>query len=260
MEDPKVVTPVTPVVEPTLPVVAPVEPPVTGPVATPLETPPVGEEKLYAGKYKTQEELETGYINSNAEATRMAQEIVRLKQMVQSSLTPGEALEAKDKIVKLENHFDEGTSKVLNQYFEQLMKTKLAENTQVAQTETAFATQVSNSWQETLKLYPEAADPKGKLYVRANEIMFERELAQVDPADGKVVLSTPFAYRMAVEAASLELGKQATPSVNKPRINAIQGPGGKPAVQGKLTYEQYMALPSDEERDAYDLSQRTQVK
>lgn len=257
MPEEPVVTPVTPVVEPTPPVVAPVvETPAPGPVATPTETPLVVEEKLYAGKYKTVEEMESGYLNSNSEATKMAQEINRLKQMVQSSLTPGEEQEVKDKIIKLENHFDGETSKVLTQYFNQLMQSKLAENAQTTQTETAFATQVSDSWQETLKLYPEAADPKGKLYIRANEIMFERGLAEVDPTDGKVVLLTPFAYRMAVEAASLELGKQTPVNPNKPRVGAIAGRAGAPAAQGKLSYEQYMALPSDEDRDAYDNAQR----
>ena len=252
MGEEKVVTSVTPVVKPTPPVVE--QPKVETEPTAPV-TPVVEEEKLLAGKYKTVEELEAGYSSSNSEATRMAQEINRLKQMVQSSLTPGEKQEVKEKVIDLDKHFDPETSRVLNSYFSQLVDKRVTDTAQATKEQSDFQTQVTSNWQETLKAYPEAADTKGKLYLRANEILFERGLASVDQA-GKVVLVTPFAYRMAVEAASLELSKQATPSANKTKINAIAGKGGKSAPQGKLTYESYMALPSDEERDAYDQSQR----
>ena len=212
------------------------------------------EEKLYAGKYKTVEELESGYSNSNQEATRMAQEIKRLTQMVQSALTPTEKKEVEDKVTDLTKHFDPETARVLSNYFGNLVEQRFAKSSQEAQADSDFKTQVSKVWNETTKLYPEATNPKSKLYIRANEILFERKLAQQD-TDGTVRLLTPFAYRIAVEAASLELSRQTSPSAKKGRTGAIQGKGSTPTTQGKLTYEQYMALPSDDARDAYDKSQ-----
>ena len=246
-----VVTPDNPVtpVNPTPPVV---EQPPMG-TEEPV-TPPVEEEKLLAGKYKTVEELESGYANSNQEATRMAQEIKRLTGMVQSALTPGEKKEVADKVTDLTKHFDGETSRVLDSYFNGLMEQRLAKSSQETKEQGDFQTQVSESWEETKKLFPEAANPKSKLYIRANEILFERNLA-TQAADGTVQLLTPFAYRSAVEAASLELSRQTSPSGNKGRVGAIAGRGSKTTTQGKLTYEQYMALPSDEARDTYDKSQ-----
>ena len=109
---------------------------------------------------------------------------------------------------------------------------------------------MSEVWEETKKLFPDVANPKSKLYIRANEILFERKLAVRDD-DGTVRLLTPFAYRLAVEAASAELSRQASPSANKGRVGAIAGRGSKSTPQGKLTYEQYMALSADA-KDAYD--------
>ncbi len=254
MPEEKVVTPETPVVAPTPPVV---EQPPKGTEVTPEVTPIVEEEKLFAGKYKTVEELESGYANSNQEATRMAQEIKRLTQMVKSSLTPGEKKEVEDKVTDLTKHFDPETSRVLSNYFGNLVDKRFTKGSEETQAQSDFQTQVSESWEETKKLYPEAANPKSKTYIRANEIMFERNLATIDEA-GTVVLLTPFAYRIAVEAASLELSRQTSPSANKGKVGAIAGKGSTPTAQGKLTYEQYMALPSDEARDAYDKSQVTQ--
>ncbi len=153
-------------------------------------------------KYKTVEDLESGYANSNQEATRMAQEIKRLTGMVQSSLTPGEAKVVEDKVTDLTKHFDAETAKVLNNYFKTLVDNRFATNNQATKEESDFNTQVSKNWEETKKLFPEVVDPKGKLYIRANEIMFERGLAKMEGET--VVLTTPFAYRMSVEAASVE--------------------------------------------------------
>ena len=231
-----------------------IEQPPKGTEETPPVTPPVEEEKLYAGKYKTPEELEAGYENSNREATRMAQEIKRLTGMVQSALTPGEKKEVEEKVTDLTKHFDPETARVLSNYFGNLVEQRLAKSSQETREQSDFQTQVSTVWEETKKLFPEAANPKSKLYIRANEILFERNLA-TQAADGTVQLLTPFAYRIAVEAASVELSRQTSVSGKKGKVGAIQGPGSKVTTQGKLTYEQYMALPSDEARDAYDKAQ-----
>ncbi len=222
------------------------------PEGTPPVTPLVKEEKLYAGRFKDPEELEVAYKESSTEGQRLAGEVKRLTQMLQSSLTPGEKKEVEEKVTDLTKHFDTETARVLDGYFKSLVDNRFATNNQATKEESDFNTQVLENWEETKKLFPEVVDPKGKLYIRANEIMFERGLAKMD---GKtVVLTTPFAYRMSVEAASVELSRQ-TPSPGKNKLGAIAGKGGKSAPQGKLTYEQYQALPSDEARDAYDQTQ-----
>lgn len=241
-------TPINPEEENQAPLV--VEP---GTEGTPL-TPPVEEEKLLAGRFKTPEELETAYKESSTEGQRLAGEVKRLTQMVQSALTPTEKKEVADKVTDLTKHFDTETARVLSSYFGNLVEQRFAKSSQETQAQSEFKTQVSENWEETKKLYPEAANPKSKLYVRANEILFERGLAAQD-TDGTVRLLTPFAYRIAVEAASLELSRQTSPSANKGKVGAIAGRGSKSVGQGKLTYEQYQALPSDEARDAYDKSQ-----
>lgn len=223
----------------------------------PPVTPPVEEEKLYAGRFKTPEELEDAYKHSSTEGQRLSGEVKRLTQMVQSALTPGEKKEAEEKVTDLTKHFDPETARVLSNYFGNLVEQRFAKSSQETKEQGDFQTQVSTVWEETKKLFPEAANPKSKTYIRANKILFERGLATLG-ADGTVRLLTPFAYRIAVEAASVELSRQTLPSGKKGKVGAIQGPGSKPTIQGKLTYEQYMALPSDEARDAYDKSQVTQ--
>lgn len=225
------------------------------PEGTPPATPttPEPEEKLYAGRFKTPEELEEHYKLSSQEGIRLASEVKRLTGMVQSALTPGEKKEVQEKVTDLTKHFDAETARVLSSYFGNLVEQRFAKSSQETKEQGDFQTQVSESWEETKKLYPEAANPKSKLYIRANEILFERKLA-TQATDGTVQLLTPFAYRIAVEAASLELSRQ-TPAGAKKKVGAIQGPGSKATIQGKLTYEQYMALPSDEARDAYDKAQ-----
>ena len=243
-------TPINPEEENQAPPV--VEQPPKEPEGTP-PVPPVEEEKLFAGRFKSPEELEDAYKHSSTEGQRLAGEVKRLTQMVKSSLTPGEKKEVEDKVTDLTKHFDPETSRVLSNYFGNLVEQRFAKSSQETQAQGEFQTQVTTVWEETKKLYPEAANPKSKTYIRANEIMFERGLATVDEA-GTVVLLTPFAYRIAVEAADAELSRQ-TPSTKKGRVGAIAGRGSTPTTQGKLTYEQYQALPSDEARDAYDKAQ-----
>ena len=218
------------------------------------ETPEGQEEvKIYAGRFKSPEEMETAYKHSSQEGIRLAGEVRRLQQMVQSAITPAQKQEAADKVTDLTKHFDPETSRVLDEYFEGLVEKRFAKNNQENKAQSEFQAEVSKNWEETKKLYPEAANPKSKVYIRANEILFERNLAEVK-TDGTVHVTSPFAYRTAVEAAVLELSRQA-PSANKGKVGAIAGRGSRPVAQGKLTYEQYMALPSDDARDAYDKSQ-----
>lgn len=210
-------------------------------------------EKLYAGVFKSPEELEEGYVNSNREATRMAQEIKRLTTLIQQAQTPKEVNAIQDKVDDLTKYFDAETAKILSGYFKNLLKTEFENFQNQSRSQSEFQGQVSDAWEETKKLYPEAGDPKSKLYTRANEILFERNLAKVGN-DGTVELLTPFAYRIAVEAAALELGREtqssATAQGKKSQAGMVQGKGSRTS-SGKLTYEQYMKL-SDDEKDAYD--------
>ena len=213
-------------------------------------------EKLYAGVFKTPEELETGYVNSNKEATRMAQEIKRLNTLVQQANTPKEKAVVQDKIDDLTQHFDPETARILSGYFKNLLKTEFEGFQNQSRVQSEFQEQVSSVWEETKKLFPDAANSESKLYTRANEILFERNLAEVD-TDGNIRLLTPFAYRIAVEAASVELGRHASENAEtqarKGQAGMVQGKGSKGMGAGKLTYEQYNKL-SDDEKDAYDKS------
>lgn len=225
------------------------------------QTPPEGEEKLYAGRFKTPEELEESYKHSSQEGIRLAQENKRLQTELQQAQTPKEVAEIKEEIVDLNKHFDADTAKVISEYVDGKIKAGISSglNNFKAESEgqTAFSKQVTEVWDETKKLYPEAADSKSNLYLRANEILFERGLAQTD-ASGQLRLLTPFAYRIAVEAASAELSRQVPGNDvlkgKKGRAGAIQGKAGGGTPQGKLSYEQYEKL-SDEQKDAYDKSQ-----
>jgi len=227
-----------------------------GTEVTPQVT-PQEEETLYAGRFKTPEELEDAYKASSQEGIRLAGEVKRLMTQSQQAQTPAKKEEVQDKIVDLTQHFDPETAKILQNYFGQLLQTKLDGFQKTTAEQNSFQSQVTESWEETKKDYPDAANPQSKLYIRANEILMERGLALQNP-DGTVQLLTPFAYRMAVEAAVAESNRQAPANAqtrtNKSKAGAIQGRGSKTAVQGKLSYDQYNAL-TDEQKDAYDKSQ-----
>ena len=214
------------------------------------------EEKLYAGKYKTPEELETAYTNSNKEATRMAQELKRLNTQLQQASTPLKKEAIQDKIDDLTKHFDPETARILTGYFDNRIKTMIESSQETSRVQGEFQKSVSDVWEETKKLFPDVANSNSKLYVRANEILFERGLAEID-ANGTTRLLSPFAYRMATEAAATELGRQSSEDagvkVKKGQANMIQGRGSKSFGGGKLTYDQYQKL-SDDEKDAYDKS------
>ncbi|KKN09687.1 hypothetical protein LCGC14_1044180 [marine sediment metagenome] len=222
---------------------------------TPEVTPEVTPEKLYAGKYKTPEELESAYASSNSEATRMAQEIKRLNTLIQKA--PPQQKEAiQDKIDDLSKYFDPETAKILTTYTKDKIAEAIKTERQSWKGDTDFVKQVTDVWEETKKLYPEAANPQSKLYLRANEILFERNLAEISE-DGTVQLLTPFAYRIAVEAASAELGRQAPANAEtknkKGRAVQVAGKGSIIRTGGKLSYAEYMKL-DDDAKDAYDKS------
>jgi len=224
---------------------------------TPKVTPEAEkEERLYAGKYKTPEELEGAYESSNREATRMAQEIKRLTTLSQQTLTPEKKEAIQDEINDLTKYFDPDTAKILTGYIDNKLKTSIGGFQEQSRVQGEFQKEVSDVWGETVKVYPDAANKDSKLYVRANEILFERKLAEID-GENNIRLLTPFAYRIAVEAAYQELGRQsseiAATNVKKNQANKIQGKGSKAQGGGKLTYEQYQKL-SDEAKDAYDKS------
>jgi len=212
------------------------------------------EEKLYAGRFKTPEELEGAYKNSSTEGQRLAQEVKRLQTELQRATTPAKKEVIQDKIDDLTKHFDPETARILNGYFDNLVEKKFNSYQENFRIQNEFQKQLSGVWEETKKLFPDVANPESKLYVRANEIMFERNLAELD-ANGNLRLLTPFAYRIATEAASVELGRQASENapvqVKKGQAGMVQGKGSKSFGGGKLTFEQYQKL-SDEEKDAYD--------
>lgn len=216
------------------------------------------EEKLYAGVFKTPEELEQGYVNSNKEATRMAQELKRLNAQLQQASTPAKREEIREEITDLTKHFDPETARILSGYFKNLLKTEIDGFQQNSRVQQEFQKSVSDVWEETKKLFPDVVNPQSKLYVRANEILFERGLAELD-ANGNIKLLSPFAYRMATEAAYSELGmktsENAGTQARKGQAGMVQGKGSKGFGGGKLTYEQYQKL-SDEEKDTYDKQSR----
>ena len=222
---------------------------------TPKVTPEVEPEKLYAGKYKTPEELESAYASSNSEATRMAQEIKRLNTLQQKA-PPVQKEAIQDKIDDLSKYFDPETAKILTNYTNDRIANAITKERQSWKGETDFTSEVTKVWEETKKLYPEAANPQSKLYLRANEILFERGLAEI-AENGTVQLLTPFAYRIAVEAASAELGRQAPVNAEvkdkKGRAVQIAGKGSKVRTTGKLSYAEYSKL-DDDAKDAYDKS------
>ena len=218
-------------------------------------TPEVTEEKLYAGKYKTPEELETAYQSSNSEATRMAQEIKRLNTLIQK-VPPKQKEAIQDKIDDLSKYFDPDTAKILTNYTNDKISEAISKERESWKSGTDFVSEVTKVWEETKKLYPEAANPQSKLYLRANEILFERGLAEMSES-GQVQLLTPFAYRIAVEAADAELGRQAPANADtkdkKNRATIVAGKGSKIRTGGKLSYAEYSKL-SDDDKDAYDKS------
>ena len=232
-----------------------VEHPGGTPGAQPVET---QEDKLYAGRFKTPEELEEAYKLSSGEGVRLNQELRRLQTQLQQASTPKEKAEIREEITDLTKHFDPETARILNGYVENRIKSALDGFLNQSKVQSEFQGQVSDVWKETLKLFPDVANQESKLYVRANEILFERNLAEVAP-NGEIRLLTPFAYRIATEAASIELGRQASENAGtqakKGQAGMVQGKGSKGMGAGKLTYDQYNKL-SDDEKDAYDKQSR----
>jgi len=219
------------------------------------------QERLYAGRYKTPDELENAYKFSSQEGIRLAQEVQRLNGLLQQAQTPQQREAIQDKIDDLNKYFDPETAKIISGYVDRKVEKRVTEALdnyrQQTKSQSDFENQVTDVWNETKKIYPDVANPNSPLYRRANEILFERGLAEMN--NGILHLLTPFAYRIAVEAAAEESSRQAPANAElqtkKTQATAIQGKGSKSAPQGKLTYEQYKQLP-DEDKDAYDQSMR----
>ena len=212
------------------------------------------QEKLYAGRFKTPEELEEAYKHSSTEGQRLNQRMKQLEQQLAQARTPARKEAIQEKIDDLEKYFDKDTSRVLKGYIDN----RLSEFQTSTQGQFQFQQQVSTVWEETKKDFPEVANPQSKLYQRANEILFERGLAILGE-NGGMQLTTPYAYRMAVEAAFAELNRQSPEDKQtagqKSLAGKVQGKGGNFSPRGKLTIEQYMAL-TDDQKDAYDTAQR----
>lgn len=208
------------------------------------------EERLYAGRFKTDTELEEGYKQSSQEGIRLAQEVKTLREQLSQ---PKQKEVIQDKLDDLSGYFDADTAKVISGYTERKIQAALNQYTEKSQAEVSFTTQVTESWDETKKIYPEAADPNSKLYQLADKILFEKGLAVRE--NGTVKLMTPFAYRIAVDSAWAELGRQAPEDgklkTKKNQATALGGRGSRSAGGGKMTYDQYRAM-SDDEKDAYD--------
>lgn len=211
--------------------------------------------KLFAGKYKTPEELEEAYTNSNREATRMAQELKRLNAVVQQ--IQSKPVNQQKPTTGFESFFDDDTREAIKWY----IQNALAEFAQSQKSQTAFERQVTEVWENTKRDYPEVADPQSELYQLADKLLMENGLATYDQ-NGQLVLMTPHAYRIAVEAAYAQLAKKAPETqeagMKKNRAVAVQGKTTRTIPTGKLTLEQYNKLP-DEEKDRYDAQQAQQL-
>lgn len=212
-----------------------------------------GEPRLFAGKYKTQEELEEAYINSNREATRMAQV---LKQLT-AQLTGKPAVKTDGSVkVGYEEFFDKETGDALKW----LIQNHLAEFATSQKSHDSYVRQVGEIWAQTQKDFPDVANSESELFKLADRILFERGLAERNEK-GELILATPYAYRIAVEAASTILAQQAPQKqavgLRKTQATAISGRATGFTPQGKLTPEAYGKL-SDEDKDKYDAWQLSQ--
>ncbi len=215
--------------------------------------PAVEEPRLLAGKYKTPEELEEAYANSNREATRMAQVLKQLTAQLTGKPTVQPDGPAK---TGFEGFFDKETGDALKW----LIQNHLAEFATSQKSHESYTRQVSEIWAQTQKDFPDVTDSESELFKLADKILFERGLAERNDK-GELVLATPYAYRIAVEAASTILAQQAPQKLavglKKTQATAVSGRATGFTPQGKLTPEQYDKL-SDEDKDKYDQWQLSQ--
>jgi hypothetical protein len=213
-----------------------------------------GEPKLYAGRYRTPEELEEGYKNSSTEGKRLFAEVQRLQAIVQKAQGQGTTQPGSQPQPKgqgYENFFDKDTSEAIKW----VIRNNLHEFAQSQKSEESYRKKVADVWEETKKEYPDLNNQSSELFQLADKILFERGLASRD-AEGTLILATPYAYRIAVDAAYASLSKQAptraAQAVKKGQATAVSGRAtGGYTPTGRLTEEQYNKL-SDEQKDAYD--------
>ena len=213
----------------------------------------VEEPRLFAGRYKTPEELEEGYKQSSNEGKRLFQEVQRLNAIVQSFQKQGTPQQGQPqgKQGGYDGFFDVDTLAALKW----LINGHLTEYSQARESESEFQRQVSAVWEETKKEYPDLNDQNSELFQLADKILFERGLASRNDK-GQLILITPYAYRIAVDTAYAQLSKQ-TPTrtaqaVKKGQATAVSGRATSGYVPtGRLTDEQYNKL-TDEQKDAYD--------
>jgi len=218
-------------------------------------------ERLYAGRYKTPDELEAGYKESQREATRMAQELKRMQQVLQSVQSkPGTSPKTED-IPDFVKAFEPETAKNLQAMIRYEAK-KLVEDSlsrySSAQTQAQQVSKlIESDWSKLCTEHPDLKNTSSKLYQTADRLLFALGLAQRD-ANGELSLAHPFAYRLAVNAALTELNQTSASAagVNQPKKNLagkVAGTGSPRTTGKKLTKEEYLRL-SDEDKDAYDLA------
>jgi len=208
---------------------------------------------LYAGRTSDPKELERLYGESSNEGKRLAAEVKRLQEIVQSIQGQNRATPVQPSPNKggYEDFFDKETDAAIKWY----IRNHLNEFAQSQKSESAYQKQVADCWAETLKEYPDLNNQQSELFQLADKILFERGLATRDDS-GVLILATPYAYRIAVDAAYAQLSKQAP---NKQAIVAKKGQAtsvsgratGGYTPTGVLTEETYNKL-SDEQKDAYD--------
>ncbi len=218
----------------------------------------VVEEKLYAGRFKTPEELEEHYKLSSTEGQRLAAEVKRLQSLVKGA--SAQPMQPHNKQGGYDGFFDNDTDKALEWKIQNL----LTSYAQSQKSEESYRKQVAESWEDTKKEYPDLANQQSELFQLADKILFERGLATKDEATGVLTLATPFAYRIAVDAAYAQLSKQAPAkqalAAKKGQATAISGRSTSGYVPtGRLTDDQYGKL-SEDEKDAYDKWTTTQPR
>jgi len=215
-----------------------------------------GEPKLYAGRYKTPEELEEGYKNSSTEGKRLFAEVQRLTQLVKGT---GAQPASQPKGKGYEDFFDKDTAEAIKWY----IQNHITQFAQSQSSEVEYQRQVDGIWKDTVKECPDLNNQESELFQLADKILFERGLGAWN-AKGKMELATPWAYKIAVDAAYAQLSKQApaklAAATRKGQATAISGRSTSGYVPtGRLTDDQYSKL-SEDEKDAYDKWTTTQPR
>ncbi len=159
--------------------------------------------------------------------------------------------------------YDPEFVKALDGYTRKQIETAISQYRQESVFMTEYNSQITAARNKSMEEFGDEFDfakggkfnTESPLYKLANEILTAK-YAQFNPDGTFHKYTTPDAeYMSTVEAYAIisKRAKQQPP--DKGRLNAIQGKGSKAAgVARKLGYEEYSKL-SDEQKDAYDLSQ-----